>query len=161
MEHWIASKQHLGYSISDEGRVRNEQTGKILAISTTNLGRTAIVSIQMNGYQVKRGLALMVCQAFLDPPRHDFDTPIYLDGDSLNCRLDNLAWRPRWFAQKHTRQFRQGLGDAGPVKNIDTGVVYNSVWDVVFEQGVLFNEVIQSAVNKTHVFPLFEYYEWV
>lgn len=161
MEQWVALRQHLGYSVSSHGRVRNERTGRILSISKTNNGTTAIVSIRNGGHQVKRALALLVCETFYPDPPPRFDTPIYLDGDRMNCRADNLRWRPRWFAIKHSRQFHQDLGDAGPVLNVDTGIVYQSVWDVVYEQGVLFNEVVMAAINKTYVFPLFEYFEWV
>jgi hypothetical protein len=121
------------------------------------------VKVSVNGVQLTRGLALLVCSAFVPLPQHrcDVPTPIHLDGDFQNCRPDNLVWRPRWFAQKHTAQFKQNLQNPNAVRNIDTGVVYHDIWDVVFEQGVLFNDVVKAVINKTYVFPLFQRFEWV
>lgn len=161
MEQWIELEEFPGYSVSDQGRVRNDRNQKILTVSRTNRGNTAMVSIGADNGQLKRGLALLVCEAFIPRPRSDFNTPIYLDGDTMNCQVRNLAWRPRWFAQKHTVQFRQDLGDVGPIRNLDTGIFYQSVWEVVLEHGVLFNEVIQGIVNKTQVFPLGQRFEFV
>lgn len=159
MEEWIDLQGYPGYEISDQGRVRNDRRW-VIATSQVGNGRP-FVGLMVNGRQVKRGLALLVCETFLDVPRADFNTAIHLDGDLSNCRVSNLAWRPRWFAIKHTMQFRQNLGEAGPVRNIDTGIVYDTIWDVVFTFGVLYNEVIKSIINKTWVFPIYHRFEWV
>lgn len=159
MEEWLPIEGYPGYEASDQGRVRNSR-GWIINPTRIGDGRP-FVALAVNGAQVQRGLALLICQTFLDLPRADFNTPIHLDGDLTNCRVNNLAWRPRWFALKHTRQFRQNLGDTGPVRNIDTGHVYANTWAVVFTFGVLYNEVVKSIVNKTWVFPIYHRFEWV
>ena len=159
MEEWMDLPGYPGYEASDQGRIRNER-GWILG--TTQIeGARPFVALSTNGRQVQRGLALLICQTFLETPRADFNTPIHLDGDLANCRVSNLAWRPRWFALKHTRQFRLNLGESGAVRNIDTGIVYKTIWDVVFTFGVLYNEVVKSIINKTWVFPIYHRFEWI
>jgi hypothetical protein len=139
--------------------VRNEQTGNILAVSTNGRGHP-YVSFRIDGRQVKKGLALVICRTFIEWPRADFTTPIHFNGDFLDCSVANLGWRPRWFAVKYTQQFDRGFTDTPPVRNTKTGVVYDGAWDVVLQHGVLFNDVIKSIINVTYVFPLMECFEW-
>lgn len=170
MERWLPLDEFEGYWISDEGRVLNERFSvqaqhkveTFIKIKLNQFGH-AYVGMMKDGLQFKRGVALLVSENFIELPKLKMSTPtpIHVDGDLANCRATNLQWRPRWFAIKYSRQFRQNLGDAGPVRNINTGVVYQSIWDVVFEHGVLFNDVIKSIINVTWVFPLMQRFEWV
>ena len=59
--------------------------------------------------QYKRSVALLVAKAFLKQPSEFFDTPINLNGDRLDNQVINLMWRPRWFAIKYNRQFREPI----------------------------------------------------
>lgn len=162
MERWLPIEEYPEYCVSDQGRVRRDGRDKILRISVAT-GGNPFVSLSTRNGQVRKGLALLVARAFvpLPPYRCDTPTPIHLDGDQLNCCADNLQWRPRWFAQKYARQFNQHLDNDNAVRNIDTDRVYNDVWEVVFEHGVLFNDVVKSIINKTYVYPLYERFEWV
>lgn len=160
MEQWLPLQGYPGYSASSYGRIRNDRRDHILAIVRAE-GRRCYVSLTFEGKQVNRSLSLLICETFLQDPRpQHFDTPIHIDGDLTNCRVSNLAWRPRWFANRYTEQFNLNLIDVGPVKNINTGVIYEGVWSIVFEQGVLFNDVVGSIINKTYVFPLMQCFEW-
>lgn len=160
MEQWLPLQDYPGYSASDQGRIRSDQSGAILAIQRQGNHRPH-VGLTIGKVQVKRGLALLICKTFIEPARKDFDTPIHLDGDLSNCRVSNLTWRPRWFAMEHTAQFSKRLPSTGAIRNIDTGIVYSDTWQVVFTFGVLYNDVIKSIVNKTWVFPIMYCFEWV
>jgi len=160
MEQWLPIPGYDGYEASDQGRIRSLYTNSVLAVSRMGGGRPS-VALTLERVQVRRGLSLLICQTFLPSPREDFTTPIHLDGDLMNCRVSNLAWRPRWFALKHTEQFNQGLPETGPVRNIKTGIIYENVGSVVYSFGVLYNDVVKSIVNKTWVFPLMHCFEWV
>ena len=48
-----------------------------------------------------------------------FDTPINLDGDRHNNRVENLTWRPRWFAIKYNQQFRHPYENPIPARIMD------------------------------------------
>lgn len=161
MEKWLPLLGYPGYSASDQGRVRNDRRESILAVVRVK-GRRSYVGLMLQGTQVKRSLSRLICETFVPNERRQyFDTPIHLDGDLANCRAVNLLWRPRWFADRHSFQFTQDLGETNPVRNIDTGAMYNNVWDIVFAHGVLFNDVVLSIANKTYVFPLMQCFEWI
>jgi hypothetical protein len=159
MERWVPLLDYPGYYISDEGRVRNRKD-RFMRIHLNNRGRP-FIGLMVNGEQVKRGLALLVAQTFILPPRADFTTPIHLDGNPINCEAQNLQWRPRWFALEHSRQFHLDLGNHGPVRHTKTGIVYHSIWEVVLKYGLLYNDVLLSIINKTYVFPWMGFFEWV
>jgi hypothetical protein len=161
MEQWLPVREFPGYSVSDEGRVRNDRFGKMRKINHTRDGNLT-VAFFVGGRLYNRSLARVVAETFVDRPRQSFNTPIYIDGDKTNCRASNLAWRPKWFAMRYREQFRLKLPDyPNPVRNIYTGTVYPTVWDVVFDRGVLYNDVVLSIYNKTYVFPLYQSFEWV
>lgn len=159
MEQWRRLQEYPNYSVSDAGQVRNDERERLMAITVNGRGHP-YVGFYVRGRQIHRTLAILVANAFLPPAPPRFRTPIHLNSDLLNCRSSNLAWRPMWFAQKFTRQFNQDLGDAGPIKNVDKDEYYDSVWDIVYEKGVLFNDVIGSIYHKTYVFPIMERFEW-
>lgn len=161
MEQWKPLEGYPGYSASTYGRIRNDDRDSILAVVRV-AGRRCYVGLMQNNVQVKRSLSKLIAETFVENERAEyFDTPIHLDGDLTNCAARNLRWRPKWFADRHTYQFTLDLIDVGPVKNINTGVIYDGVWSIVFEHGVLFNDVVASIVNKTWVFPLMQCFEWV
>lgn len=160
MERWLPLRDYPGYSASDAGWIRNDKRDTKLAIVRSS--RRPYVCLIKNGVQVKRGLSLLIAEAFVQTERKEyFTTPIHLDGDVSNCQAVNLVWRPRWFALKHTRQFRLAYGDTDPVINLTTRHIYRDVWDVVFEHGVLYMDVLESIYNKTYVFPLYQTFEWL
>ncbi len=162
VEQWKILQGYGGYSVSDQGRVRRTVDERIVAIGITKQ-KHLYVKIMHEGIQITRGLALLVCETFVPllNPRFETPTPIHLDGDTTNCRAINLVWRPRWFALAWTAQFGCNLKSHHGVRNITTGVEYNNIWDVVHDQGVMFNEVIMAVCNKTPIFPTWDRYEWL
>lgn len=160
MEEWLPLAGYPGYLASDQGRIRKERTGLILSVSQTANGNP-YVGLTKDRIQIRRGLALLIANTFLPRPQEHFDTPIHVDGDLMNCRAANLAWRPRWFAQRYTRQFKLDLYNPNSVRNIDTGDTYDDIWTVVTQYGVLYNDVVSSIINMTYVFPLMHRFEWI
>jgi len=162
MENWAPIRGFSGYSVSDLGRVRNEDTKRVLSISMNQYG-TAYVGIMRDGIRCQRSLALLVAKAFLPEPEEFFDTPINLDGDRFNCAVDNLMWRPRWYARKYHWQFRHRYPSEAlraPLRAIETGVVYRSPFDAAKAYGLLEVDVRQSANFGTHTPLTFTHFEW-
>lgn len=162
MEDWVPLLGYPGYSASSLGRIRNDRRDRLLAIGQMKTSY-AYVSLIKDGSQVNRSVAKLIGESFLPSPQNaSFTTPIHFDGDLSNCRVDNLDWRPRWFAIKHTMQFRRDLPSyPDPVREIRSGETFDNCWNAVFEYGLLYMDLVLSIYNKTYVFPTMQSYEWM
>lgn len=158
MARWAKIPDFPDYSVSDEGWVRNDDTGRILVITLNSHG-VAQVGLMRHGQQYKRGVARLVATAHLDPSAIDtFDTPINLDGDRTNNNVYNLMWRPRWFAVKYHRQFRSDQHPAipEPLQERKTGYRYTDSWDAATKHGLLDLEIMLAVMNRTYVWPTYQ-----
>ena len=164
MEEWRDVRDHAGYSVSNYGRVRNDDTGWILTMLRNQRG-ILNVGLMENGVQIKRSVARLVAIAFVPRPLSQietFDTPIHLDGDQNNACALNLMWRPRWYAYRYHRQFRvESEITPGPVRDLETKEIYEDLWIPVIRYGILYMEIVLSAANRTVVWPTMQRFEWV
>jgi hypothetical protein len=161
MERWVPLLGYPGYSASSSGRIRNDRRDHVLAVVRMNTSYT-YVGLVKDGVQVKRSVSKLIADTFLPKPKSPtFTTPIHFAGDLSNCKASNLDWRPRWFAIKHTMQFRRELPDyPDPVREIKSGEVFDNCWNAVFRYGLLYMDLVVSIANKTYVFPTMQSYEW-
>lgn len=144
--------------MSNFGRIRNDDTDRILTL-TVNQHGVVQVGLVRNGAQFKRSVALLVAQAFLDPPHPEtFDTPIHLDGDKFNNHIDNLMWRPRWFAVRYQRQFSLNIEPSipQPIKEIHTRQRFDDSWHAATTFGLLDREILSSVMHRTYVWPTYQ-----
>lgn len=161
MEIWLPLQEHPGYSVSNLGRVRNDDRDRLLVIAKLPSNH-ASVSLMVNKKQTRRSVARLVCDTFIGPPSNpSFTTPIHLDGDLFNCQADNMEWRPRWFANDHTKQFKMAFPEyPDPVREIKTGEILDNCWAAVFRYGLLYMDLLKSIRFHTYVFPTMQLYEW-
>lgn len=155
---WRVIPEFPGYSVSDQGLVRNDDCDRILT-PTPNQHNVVQVGLMQGGVQYKRGVALLVAKAFLpDPIADSFNTPINLNGDRFVNHADNLKWRPRWFAIKYHRQFfvqeRQGFGE--PIVDVESGEEFPTSWEAAITYGLLDREIFIATVNRTYVWPTYQ-----
>jgi hypothetical protein len=118
MEHWLSIDEFPRYSVSDQGRVRNDDTGRILA-TTINQAGVVMVGLTRDGRQYKRGVAKLVADRWL--PHHGsddiFTVPMHLDGPPfVNC----------------------------PIIETQTGAIFENSWEATITYGVLETHVAQS-----------------
>jgi len=161
-EMWIQLESFPNYSISSEGRIRNDERDTLVLPSRTRQGGLK-VGLVNNGVQHTRSLKVLVAQTFVDGQTEIFATPIQLDGDQENVRADNIVWRPRWFAWKYTRQFEK-IDDyigVGPLSERKSGLVYQDIVEASLSNGVLFDAVNLALVNKIPVFPTWQMFDWI
>lgn len=145
-----------GYSVSDRGNVRNDETGRFMTRLVNQRG-VVHVGLTKNRIQYKRALSILVAEAFVPRQSFSFDTPIHLDGDRWNNHADNLLWRPRWFAIKYTLQFQQDAPCFNrPVELIETGDVFKSSWEAATTLGLLDREIAMSIMTQTYVWPIYK-----
>ncbi len=157
MTQWREIIEFPGYSVSNTGYVRNDETGLILR-HTPNTRGIAIVGPVKRGIQYKRSVSVLVADAFILTARSkEFDTPIHVDGNKSNCHVDNLAWRPRWFALEYTRQFVTGPnGYDCKVQELKTEEVFENSWRASITYGLLEREVVASIMRQTYVIPTYQ-----
>ena len=92
------------YGISQEGRVINFKTRKILR---EHLSRDHVyVGLNDGGSTYPKLVSRLVLSTFQPEPFNPwiFDTPIHHDYNTRNNHVNNLSWRPRWFALKYRKQ---------------------------------------------------------
>jgi len=123
-ENWKTIRFFPDYSVSDHGRIRADRSGRLLSLNLNQYGLLQ-VGLMKGGRQYHRSVPLLVARAFLPEVRGPFDTPINLDGDRQNNHIDNLVWRPRWFAVKYNQQFRYPYENhiSLPIVDLKTGEI--------------------------------------
>lgn len=153
-EKWAPIEGFPNYSVSDSGRIINDDTGRILKESKTKTGLVKIGLVR-DGVQYMRGVAHLVAQAFIKEKNALFDTPMHLDNNSANNRVDNLVWRPRWFAWKYSRQFadQSSYHTQGPVLDVKAGIWYIDMLEAATAHGLLVEDVRRSIIFRKPVFP--------
>jgi hypothetical protein len=162
VEDWAQIPEFPDYYVSTFGEVMNFETKRILKPSYTSRGALKVGLIS-GGRQHARVLKLLVARAFVYGETDIFDTPINLDGNPHNNCVDNLVWRPRWFALKYTRQFKETYSNEvrGPIKDLDSGTIYTTVRDASIDNGLLFKEVFASCLSGEVVAPTWQAFEWI
>lgn len=153
LEEWTRLDEFPDYSISTYGRFMNENTGRILAITRNQQG-VMMVGLTRDGVQYRRSVALLVARAFLGVPLNvHFDTPIHVDGNRMNNHIDNIMWRPRWFAVKYNRQFGEVEPTNSAIEEIYTHEKFENSWDACLKYGLLHEDVMSSLINFSYCFP--------
>ena len=110
-ETWEKVADVKNYEVSNEGRVRNSKTGRILAHSIDEQGDD-IVYMYEGGIKYKRKVHCLVAESYLDGDiEHSYIT--HIDGDKRNIKATNLKLKPK----------RQGRR----IKVLETGDIYDSI----------------------------------
>jgi hypothetical protein len=152
---WRPIEQFPIYSVSNEGLVRNEETGRQMSLLVNQHG-VVNVGLTRDCRQYKRAVGLLVATAYLKDkqPNKAFDCPINLDGDRFNNCVDNLAWRPKWFAVQYRRQLEEAhFEDEWPIENVDTHETFRNTWDAARRYGLLQMHILLAIANRSEVWP--------
>lgn len=161
-EQWAQIEEFGDYSISDKGRVKYEPTGYIKTASVNRQGIEHVL-FSVGGSQSRREVIRLVAEAFLPPPSPShFDTPINLNGNRSDNRVNNLMWRPRWFAVKYNYQMLTlgRLPDFPDVIDLDTGEVTTDLYSLITREGLLASDLYEAIDCNTYVFPTNHRYGW-
>lgn len=157
MEKWVEIEHFPGYSVSSYGRIRTDKSGRLLALNMNQYG-VLQVGLMRDGEQRHRSVPLLVAVHFVDNPGGPFDTPINLDGDRTNNYVENLVWRPRWFAVKYNKQFKQPYHNRinSPIINLKTQEVSLNSLECAKKYGLLEEDLVYSILNRTYVWPTYQ-----
>jgi len=156
-EQWATVWEFPDYQVSSHGQVANKHTGRLLR---PNITRTGLLKIGLvkDRVQYTRSVALLVADEFLDGKTDIFNTPVHLSGDQTDNHVENLVWRPRWFAWKYCRQFtlRDSHSDRGPIIDVGTEIKYKTTMSAATTHGLLVADIWQSILVKKEVFPTWQ-----
>lgn len=160
MEEWVPIKGFPNYSVSDAGNVRQDNFDRLIHPRANQYGGV-YVGLMSHGVQYCRSLPLIVAEAFLPQGLANFDTPINLNGDRFDCRVENLMWRPRAYARKYNHQFKEPYFDhiPDPVRVKHTRKKYANSFEAACRFGLLESEVIKSIVYVTYAWPTYQLFE--
>jgi hypothetical protein len=159
IELWQPIADAPGYSVSTTGRVQKDGWREMSSRQLVDGTRT--VTLTVNHEQQIFVLRRLVAAAFCSVPDVNCDSVIHLNGDFNDCEADNLAWRPRWFAWRYTRQFRQTIPARFDVHviNTTTGQTSPSVPAAGMIDGTLWVDVYRSMVEHRPTYPYGYHYE--
>lgn len=162
MSDWEPIVGFPGYSITREGRVRHDKNQRPVRPRYNQYG-VPYVGLMRDWQQCSRSLPRLVATMFLAPPTDIFNTPIQLDGDPENCHVDNLMWRPRWYAVKYKRQFEERYDQRidEPIHAVDKYEQFPNSFEAACRYGLLEKEVVLSIVNNTPAWPTYQEFELV
>ena len=137
------------WSINENGKVRNDETGKFL--TGTILHTYRYINFRWNGKQKNKAVHRLVAETFLPNPEN-LSYVHHIDGNRLNNKIENLMWatgeeiqsnrqinrgstiKPiEYYDDEIWKSFRDGkyeVSNYGKVKNNTTGyVTYGSLED--------------------------------
>ena len=126
MEKWVPINDFPEYEVSDEGRIRNIKTGRIMKSSVNSRGYSQ-VCLRSNKQQYTKRVHRLVADAFHDKDRNDLDVN-HIDGNKQNNKMSNLEFCSRKENIEHA--YRTGLKEEPrktKVRIIETGEVYDSL----------------------------------
>jgi hypothetical protein len=159
METWVNLEDQgfPDYAASNEGRIRNELTERILRQSPNQSGLYKVSITSARNVRITLSVALLVAKVFVPLEAHlrdRFDTPINVNGDRSDNRAENLMWRPRWFAIMYHQQFHNDRrGVTVPIVDTKTGERFENSWEAAMKYGLLDREILHAIHNKTYLFP--------
>lgn len=161
-EEWKKIRAFPAYSVSNHGRIRAEKSERILKLNSNQYG-LVYVGLVRDGVQYHRSVPLLVARAFIHRSYGPYDTPINLDGDRFNNHVDNLVWRPRWFAIKYNQQFKTPYTHPIPyqIKDLKTGEISENSFECSKRYGLLESDVVMSILNRTFTWPTYQQFEVV
>lgn len=128
---------------------------------SSNQYDVCMVGLMDDGVQYKRSVPLLVLDAFMEKPSANFDTPINLNGHRTDNRLENLAWRPRWYAVEYNRQFYKAYEHpiTKPIRDPETGLIFPNSFSVATHYGLLERDIVLSILNRTVVWITYTRFE--
>lgn len=160
MANWKPISECPDYEISDCGDVRNSTTGRVLKPYRNN-GYSHVVLCDSIGHH-RRSVHRLVATEFLENPKN-YPMVNHLDGDRTNNRVDNLEWCTQSENMKHA--YRTGLQkpirsqieyslskareiNMRPVKNIETGIIYESIAECARQEDISHSSVSTHLSGK-------------
>lgn len=149
-ENWKTVENFPNYLVSDEGRVKNHITGRVLKSSLDSYGYPQVV-LSNNGVKKAHLVHRLVAKAFVDG-RDESRQVNHRDGNKRNNRFSNLEWTTA--SENTLHAYANGLARKSersgtlPVKVLvlETGDIFRSESDCASALGIK-REGINACLN--------------
>lgn len=124
---WKVINEFPNYSVSDDGRVKNNKTGKILAPSPDSNGYLS-VGLYRDGKHTTKRIHKLVAEAFIPNPLNLHEVN-HIDGNKNNNDKSNLEYCTRSYNMLHSRRIigNKHKVEIRPIECVETGMVYPTV----------------------------------
>lgn len=152
-EEWRKIKNYTRYSISNLGRVRNDETGHIL--KPFRVGGSKNQYLAVDFYPIKnRKIHRLVAEAFIPNPEHKREVN-HKDGNHFNNAAENLEWVSGSENCIHAYRVLGKVRLNGSLNShsrkiirVEDGKVYGSVSEATAEIGLKAHTSIVKAINR-------------
>lgn len=144
---WKIIEEAPKYCVSNTGEVKNDISGRILALSQNERGYYIVRLVtDRGGRRITRAVHRLVAIAFLSDTRHHGDVVIHRDYDYSHNNVENLAWKPLWFAHQRANELRNPRSRSSDrkVRRQDTGVIY-TIREAAVKYDALQTAILYSA----------------
>jgi len=150
------------YYVSRKGSVYSKTGNKLTPRKNNGSLHHNYILMLIEGKQVVRSVGKVVATTFISKVPFEnikgqlFDYVIYLDRNFDNVCVENLAWRPLWFAQKYHSQFKYDKMLATPcdLTDISTGERFSTIREVCVRYGALADRVFEFVYGRTTDIPI-------
>lgn len=149
---WLPIPRFPNYEICVDGTVLDLEREEEVSASHNQHGLLRVNLIDEDGVRRTMPVKNLVAHTFSEPPTDLMDTVIVVDYDQQNCHVENLSWRPRWFAHQYSKQRFEARQPRYrmSVANVITGLVYPDIVQASLDHGgLLFAQVHESA--RSHI----------
>ncbi len=156
-ENWTVIKEVPNYSVSNFGRIKNIDTGRILKATPNSDGYLQVSLYFGNGQYVKRTVHSLVAKAFYNKENEIFEVN-HKDGIKPNNNVSNLEWMTHHDNMQHAKQ--NGLVKKSDIiRVIETNEIYESQNDCAralgLDQGAI--SACLRGLRNSHMGYTFEY----
>ena len=163
MNDWVPVENFPDYEVSYAGEVRLARSRRLLKPSRTTRGN-AKITLRKDNVSCTRSLPLIVAKVHLYNVYNPeiFNTPIHLDFNLMNCHVDNLMWRPLWFAREYHNQIDLSTYTHNTISLIDleTNKTYIGFREICETNGFVWRHVYRSCTRAEYVFPTTKLYRF-
>lgn len=105
MNQWIKVKGYENYSVSPEGQVRNDKTGRILRPRRQSQGYIQL-HLCRNGKAVQHLVHRLVAEAFIPNPEQ-YPYVNHINEDKSDNRVENLEWCTKQYNNNYKSRDRR------------------------------------------------------
>lgn len=149
MEVWLIIKDFPDYEISNEGRIRNLKTGRIMKTSLNTRGYEN-VCLRKNKTQYMKRVHRLVADTFYDGDHELYDVN-HIDGDKTNNHIRNLEFCTR--SENIIHAFNTGLRRPPrqvKIRVLETGEIYDSIRECARVLGINQSDICACFRGRQH-----------